>query len=212
MSFNSLSRAVFLSLVFPRIIKAGRQWYSPSPAATLAFTTADETSESAITLPESEIRNSYFDLIFLRSSLVMDAFLTGMACLASRPAHLFWGAAPFDVRRAPLTPRACYSCWDHSPRVRDSRSLQRRYYVRRSPFGFAFSSLIPPRPPREMVPASQATDALSALALVEMVAMVSTVSLFGAAFAALSDLGLAGWTFGLNSVRDFALTHPSNID
>lgn len=52
----------------------------------------------------------------------------------------------------------------------------------------------------DMVPAAQQPDALAAIALVEMLAAVITVSVFGILFAALSELGLARWTFVCNAV------------
>jgi hypothetical protein len=52
----------------------------------------------------------------------------------------------------------------------------------------------------DIVQPGQQADALAALSLVEMLANVSTVSLFGLVFAALSERGLARFTFALNAV------------
>lgn len=54
----------------------------------------------------------------------------------------------------------------------------------------------------EMVEREEEADALSGIALIETLATVVTVSVFGAVFAALSEIGKAQWVFGLNAVSE----------
>ncbi|KAI5481252.1 asteroid-like protein [Pseudohyphozyma bogoriensis] len=83
MSTTSLIRAAFLTLVFPRIIAAGRAWYARPSDTTSAL-------EGGVA-PEKK-KDSHFDLLFLRMSLVVDAVLTGLTTFASTPTHLFIAA------------------------------------------------------------------------------------------------------------------------
>lgn len=117
MSTTSISRALFLTLAFPRIIKRGRQYFtkpsasppsSPAEPATLddnPIPTAPDMFEPATAIPETQeptpvpkptdvAHGSHFDLAFLRGSLVLDALLTAGASLMSEGRHVYVGASP----------------------------------------------------------------------------------------------------------------------
>lgn len=94
MSMNSLLRALFLTIFFPRIIASGRKLYTPkniSPPPTPPIQPIPTTIESFEPLPLLEtqepiippstttaLHGAHFDLVFLRSSMLVDAILTGM--------------------------------------------------------------------------------------------------------------------------------------
>lgn len=94
MSMNSLLRALFLTIFFPRIIASGRKLYTaknisppPTPPIQAIPTTIEsfeplpllETQEPIIPpSPTNTLHGSQFDLVFLRSSMLVDAILTGL--------------------------------------------------------------------------------------------------------------------------------------
>lgn len=116
MSANSLIRAFFLTLFFPRIITYGRSFYTyvklppspPSPAATIptlsqqlpttplpfaplpVILSAEEPT--VVIAPTTQSKGSQFDLVFLRTSILVDAILTGTLVFANQGWHLYLGA------------------------------------------------------------------------------------------------------------------------
>ncbi|CAK5269071.1 unnamed protein product [Mycena citricolor] len=87
MSCNSLSRAAFLTLVFPRIISRGRKYLS---SRTAADDNALPPAESSCT--RKPIHGSAFDLEFLRFSMIIDSILIGILIFSCRSGHI-WAAA-----------------------------------------------------------------------------------------------------------------------
>ncbi|KAK4699908.1 hypothetical protein P7C70_g6346, partial [Phenoliferia sp. Uapishka_3] len=179
LSFNAGIRGCFLMFIFPRIISAGRVWYTslsppvlpPSPPTPPLGTHVEDFEPTSVMgeatepvlppKPTDVAHGSQFDLLFVRCSMVLDGLLTGGMVFASKGAHMYLAASliPFASGTAPASKGVIM----------------------------------------EMVPEAQKPDALSAIALVEMLATVSTVSLFGILFAALSDVGKARWTFVFNA-------------
>ncbi|GAA6039943.1 hypothetical protein JCM8097_002632 [Rhodosporidiobolus ruineniae] len=180
----SISRATFLSFLFPRIIAAGRRWYSPSPTISPAPspppepvhipTTAaeiaplepiqqtDQVVEPASIPPSTtETRGSHFDLVFLRLSILLDAVLTGFVPLSSQGWHLFLAAGiiPLASGTAPAAKGVVL----------------------------------------EMVEKHEQADALQALALCELLAKMLTVSVSGELMAKLSEAGNGTAIFYVNS-------------
>lgn len=118
MAINFLTRGLFLSIAFPKIIDAGRQWFNSrsrlktmgseaanSPAleefAGLVSTLEQERpkpnstdpAESACQVANVGSRTS-FDLFFLKASLLLDAILTASAAFSRRPWHIYLGETP----------------------------------------------------------------------------------------------------------------------
>jgi hypothetical protein len=118
MSGNFAVRAFFLIFIFPRIIDAGRKWWSSSksttpsdakkqkgngPTAPTHLPTEPEEfdrpaglqgeEEPEILQPaDDEDRSAcQFDLFFLRWSLLLDGFLTTLAAYGTQPWHMFLG-------------------------------------------------------------------------------------------------------------------------
>lgn len=112
MSLTSASRGAFLTLVFPRLITAGRRLFTkpnappPSPPVEvvepLPTTPADFEPLPAVPeapaeeptpppKPTDAAHGSHFDLAFLRSSLVIDALLTGGASFINQGWHIYAG-------------------------------------------------------------------------------------------------------------------------
>jgi hypothetical protein len=108
MSANALSRALFLTLAFPRIIASGRKWYTTSsepppethivdrpPTSTVAHegqTVTGEAEEPALPPEPTDVdHGSQFDLVFVRWSMIVDALLTAMTMFASEAWHMYLG-------------------------------------------------------------------------------------------------------------------------
>jgi len=127
MSVASLSRAAFLTLLFPRIIASGREWYSSTHKPTSATLRQQSPSQLPSDLPDSfgEIEpnqpllqtesvqeptkppppterqyGSAFDLTFLRGSILVDAVLTGCIGFATQGWHLYLGTPPTSRSRS----------------------------------------------------------------------------------------------------------------
>jgi len=113
MSANAFMRSVFLIFLFPRIIRAGRNWFSlrarqsspsPSPVPGVVLPTDPRTfdapagtqAEVEPVVPEAiDERAAYaFDLFFLRWSLLVDGVLTTGAAFATRGWHAYLGPSP----------------------------------------------------------------------------------------------------------------------
>jgi hypothetical protein len=111
MSGNAFIRALFLIIIFPRLIDLGRKWFASSakkPSNTaqpheidrsiLADSAAtngprDGQSEEEAILPGVTIDKSacQFDLFFLRWSLIVDGLLTALTALATERWHVYMG-------------------------------------------------------------------------------------------------------------------------
>ncbi|GAA6008404.1 hypothetical protein JCM11491_004463 [Sporobolomyces phaffii] len=193
MALAALSRAGFLTFLFPQIIARGRQWYSqprsgaatpPSssePAPThlpdsfadiepsqpmLANDSAEEPP--APPKPTDRAHGSAFDLAFLRGSILVDAILTGCIGFAQTGWHLYVAALviPLASGTAPASKGVVM----------------------------------------EMVSPSEQADALQGIALIETLAMTLTVSVFGAIFAGLSEVGKAFDVFFINAAMALVAT------
>lgn len=179
MSSNSLLRALFLTVLFPRIIASGRKLYTSSskpstptstppiesiPTSISSFEPLPITQEiqEPIQLPSltNLTHGSQFDLVFLRSSMLLDAVLTTLCFFITSGYQLYIAAAilPFASGTAAASKGVIM----------------------------------------EMVPKQDQPNALSAIALMESLALTVTVSLFGFIFAYLSEIGKANLVFVLN--------------
>ena len=179
--YSSL-RGGFLSLIFPRIIAAGRKWLGdgekrkmeeeereppvqvhiipPTPAVT---ETVDplENEEPPNPEPTNEQETFAFDLFYARFSLLLDGILTGLAVFVSKGWQMYLVAV--------LLPFAAGT-------------------------GAASKGSI-----LQMLPNSERVDALSGITLVENIARLSTTAVFGLAFAALAEIGQSHLTFVCNA-------------
>ncbi|GAA5902991.1 uncharacterized protein JCM6883_002656 [Sporobolomyces salmoneus] len=188
MSLAALSRAGFLTLLFPQIIKQGRKWYSrptgqpptpvendedTAPAGHLPDSFAEieptqpllgpDSSEEPPTppTPTDQQHGSAFDLAFLRGSILVDAVLTGCIGFTQTGWNLYLAAlvVPLASGSAPAAKGVVL----------------------------------------EMVSKTEQADALQGIALIETLAMTLTVSAFGAIFAGLSEMGRAFDVFFINA-------------
>lgn len=121
MSLNSIMRAFFLTLIFPRIITQGRKIYRriSEPACTLppilvplppALPTSslapfepipdsfpapplvlEEESSQCKSIAPEQSHGSQFDLVFLRTSMVVDAVLTTLVHFSNQGWHMYAG-------------------------------------------------------------------------------------------------------------------------
>jgi hypothetical protein len=179
--YSSL-RGGFLSLIFPRIVAAGRKWLGdgekrkmeeeereppvqvhiipPTPAVT---ETVDplENEEPPNPEPTNEQETFAFDLFYARFSLLLDGILTGLAVFVSKGWQMYLVAV--------LLPFAAGT-------------------------GAASKGSI-----LQMLPNSERVDALSGITLVENIARLSTTAVFGLAFAALAEIGQSHLTFVCNA-------------
>ncbi|GAA5827654.1 hypothetical protein JCM11251_001773 [Rhodosporidiobolus azoricus] len=185
MALAAFSRAGFLSLLFPRIIAAGRRWYAtaPSPVPSAPSTepciptTAAEIeplepafqSDAAfepppIPSPTSESTGSHFDLLFLRLSILLDGILTAaIPLLTSEGWHLYVaaGVLPLASGTAPAAKGVVM----------------------------------------EMVEEGEQADALQGIALSETLALMLSVAGYGLVFSKLSELGRSHHTFYINAAN-----------
>jgi Major Facilitator Superfamily len=107
-SLHSLVRGLFLTLAFPKIISAGREWVSdskkskdclslsqntPSPEypPAAAAVQAMENDEEPLVQPkrDDEEETFAFDLVFTEYSLIADGILTGAASFAAQGWQLY---------------------------------------------------------------------------------------------------------------------------
>ncbi|KAL4900086.1 hypothetical protein BDW74DRAFT_183042 [Aspergillus multicolor] len=184
MATNSLIRGIFLILFFPRIITAGRKWFSkplqendindsvsakglPTDPEDFAPPSVLADQEAAKPLPPAkEETGQAFDLFFLRWSLLVDGLATTYTAFATVGWHIY--IAGF------LLPLASGS----APAAKGVIT--------------------------EMCRPTERADALQAMTLVENVAMLSTLGLFGLIFSAFADVGRAYLTFYCNAAVAFA--------
>nr|GAT60571.1 predicted protein [Mycena chlorophos] len=227
MASLSLSRALFLTFAFPRIIKLGRKWYS-SPSATsspsspptssdaLSPTTTElqtgaiipATSEGGdAPLPDEaaahiapketdEKHGSRFDLVFLQSSILVDAFLTCLVAFASKAWHI--NLAAIILPLASGTAPACKGVlMDMIPNA-DSDS-DTSASMTDEPQVLSEDEREERRTQAEARATARRADALAGITFVETVAWISTVAIFGQLFAVLSALGKPNLVFFCNA-------------
>ena len=201
MSGNAFARSVFLIFMFPRIIGAGRSWFSsrarrstrttPEPGVVLPTDprgfdapTGTQSDEEPVVPDKTDEKAAFaFDLLFLRWSLVVDGALTAGAAFATRSWHMYLGQYRCRVLRYPeiivLT-------------LAHKAALLLPFGSGSAP---AAKGVI-----TSMCPNSQRTDALNAITLVENIARLSTLGLFGFIFSAFAEMGEAYLTFFCNGV------------
>ncbi|KAI8943348.1 hypothetical protein NX059_001365 [Plenodomus lindquistii] len=176
--YSSL-RGAFLSLLFPRIIAAGREWFAGSkeeevdieppvhvhviPPTPAVQEVLDPLNNEDATNPplEDEKETFEFDLFYARFSLLADGLLTGLAVFVSQGWQMYIVAV--------LLPFAAGT-------------------------GAASKGTI-----LQMLPDSDRVDALSGLTLVENIARLSTIAVFGLVFASLAEIGQEHLTFVCNA-------------
>ncbi|KAF7317419.1 hypothetical protein HMN09_00478600 [Mycena chlorophos] len=229
MASLSLSRALFLTFAFPRIIKLGRKWYS-SPSATsspssppasseaLSPTTTElqtgaiipATSEGGdAPLPDEaaahvapketdEKHGSRFDLVFLQSSILVDAFLTCLVAFASKAWHI--NLAAIILPLASGTAPACKGVLMDMIPSADSSSETSASMTNAPP---SEEELEERRKQAEARATARRADALAGITFVETVAWISTVAIFGQLFAVLSALGKPNLVFFCNAAVAF---------
>ncbi|KAJ7714805.1 major facilitator superfamily domain-containing protein [Mycena metata] len=93
MSLNAISRAGFLTFVFPWIIKTGRVWSDARRqrrASTVSINEPTVDSEDAAAV--DKMRGSGFDLEFVRWSILVDAVVTALVGLNSQSWHMLAAA------------------------------------------------------------------------------------------------------------------------
>lgn len=203
-SLNSLIRGLFLTLAFPRIIKAGRAWLdrrngkksgtntpsTPDSEATLTepiqeiAVEAMESEEEPRETPRStdnERETFHFDLMFTKYSLIADGLITGIATFVTKGWQMYAVAMllPFASGTGPA----------------------------------AKGTIL------QMCSAAERSDALGAITLLEMIARLLTskslktflisklltllpATVFGLIFAAFANIGQTHLVFTCNAVSD----------
>lgn len=222
MTLTALSRAFFLTLLFPRIISSGRSWYSTSPSSSAATS----SSSSAATAPVNAKSSS------ASSAQTEDAAATAPPLPTSFAEMEDAGAAGIEHAGEPAlaTPEPTTEA---KGRGFDLVFLRGSIFVDACltallPFAFegwhlfVAGGLLPlasgTAPAAkgvvlEMVPKEEESDALQGIALLECLAMMTTISLSGFVFSFLTSKGTPGYTFFVNAVRPlflfFSLPFPS---
>ncbi|ETN39993.1 uncharacterized protein HMPREF1541_04268 [Cyphellophora europaea CBS 101466] len=187
-STHSFLRGLYLTVVFPRIIKLGRHLFdkhhdisaasssptsgtaTPSERTQLANAMQDEEQEDvsppkprspATADADAEPRPFTFDLTYTRASILIDGILTAGAAFVSQGWQMYLIAAllPFGAGTASAAKGVIL----------------------------------------QMCAPSERTDALSAIALVEMMARLSTTFVFGLVFAAFAAMEKTYFVFVCNA-------------
>ncbi|OTB02786.1 hypothetical protein M426DRAFT_322382 [Hypoxylon sp. CI-4A] len=177
---NSAIRGLFLLVMFPKIISAGRVWFNGKSESTEP---REHTSESHIPInpedfeaveggevpqepvqapdPDEEDSGTGFDLFFVRWSLVVDSLVTFFAGFSTDGWQVYLAGflLPFASGSAPAAKGVM----------------------------------------TELCPPHQRQDAISAITLVESTASLLTQGLFGIIFAAFSEMGTPSLTFFCNA-------------
>lgn len=176
---TSFLRGLYLTAVFPRIIKLGRRIMenrgtkdiasattsgtaTPSERAQLVNAMQDEEQEDVSPPKPSDEQETFdFDLIYARISILIDGIITAGAAFVQEGWQMYLIAAmlPFGAGTASSAKGVIL----------------------------------------QMCAASERTDALSALALVEMIARLSTTFVFGLVFAAFASIGKTYLVFVCNA-------------
>ncbi|KAJ7441928.1 hypothetical protein B0H11DRAFT_2095206 [Mycena galericulata] len=205
MSANSLSRAIFLTFAFPRIISAGRVWFTRRRQASRGASESEDgiasTSVSGSATPESP------SVPVKDPSLPTDASAFEPTTLVSVD-----GATEDPPLLPPATDTAHGSGFDLAflrwSMVVDALLTALVGFSSRSWHMMAAATILPLASGTapackgvlmDMVPPSRRADALAAISLIETLALISCVSLFGALFAFLSDIGHPNVVFFCNA-------------
>lgn len=106
MAANSLIPGLFLTLIFPKIIACGRKWYSTtsvplSPIPEVTPTALEdyepqvsEGEEPTPALPLIDVlQGARFDLLFARSSILLDGVLTDLLVFATQGWNMYLGSS-----------------------------------------------------------------------------------------------------------------------
>ncbi|KAJ7601854.1 hypothetical protein DFH06DRAFT_1260101 [Mycena polygramma] len=221
MATNSLSRALFLTFAFPRIIGAGRSWFvswdarlaSSIPNETLAISASREDgTASPTTTNTSDDETLAPSTPATAKDPDANAFPTDAS--AFEPTTL--ASADGATEEPPLVPagtdKAHGSGFDLAF-VRWSMLADalltaivglssRSWHMMASAVILPLASGTAPACKgvlMDMVPEAKRADALAGIALVETLALISTVALFGALFAFLSDIGHPNMVFFCNA-------------
>jgi hypothetical protein len=133
MAGNSLIRGLFLLIMFPKIIFAGREWFNkssnnpghvaqhhedeiPTRPEDFAAAPGEGVPQEPVKAPEpddEEDSGTGFDLLFVQWSLVVDSIVTAIAGFSSQGWQAYMGKAaaswryPFFLRTS-LTKRSCF--------------------------------------------------------------------------------------------------------
>ncbi|KAF2637703.1 MFS general substrate transporter [Massarina eburnea CBS 473.64] len=184
----TLLRGLYLTLIFPRIISWGRQWYQPDTGKQPQSESESNDDTSPQTYPEeppsaretdlpdnqdaeteplaqphldNKKQTFAFDLLYARWSLLADGILTGCTFFTSNGQQLFILAALLPLSAG--TGSA------------------------------AKGSLL------QMISSSERVDALSGITLVENIARLMTTTLFGLLFATFAEMGKSRLIFVCNA-------------
>ncbi|KAJ7055857.1 hypothetical protein C8F01DRAFT_1157924 [Mycena amicta] len=200
MASLSLSRALFLTFAFPRIINAGRKWYS---APSVLASTGTPTEVEAVILPTTEggdapapeqaaaslapaptdkIHGSKFDLVFLRWSMVVDAALTSLVAFHSRAWHI--NLAALILPLASGTAPACKGVLmdmipNTAPTTEEDGTVDAEVSKAQA--------------------SARRADALAGISIVETFSSISTIALFGVIFSFLSSIERPNLVFFFNA-------------
>ncbi|KAH8646642.1 major facilitator superfamily transporter [Xylariales sp. PMI_506] len=174
---NSLIRGLFLIIIFPKIIAAGRVWFNRQPDSNetsddeiptnprdFEAAAGQDVPQEPIAPPpelEEEDVGTGFDLLFVRWSLVVDSIVTAIAGFSTQSWQVYLAGflLPFASGSAPAAKGVM----------------------------------------TEMCPPHQRQDAISAITLVESAAMLTTQGVFGLIFAGFSEMGTPSLTFFCNA-------------
>jgi len=202
MAVNSLSRAIFLTFAFPRIISVGRAWFAPTSQSSFPASengTVSPTSENGTLTPSTPVPPK-------------DALPTDLSAFEAGPLTSADGATEEPPILPAPTDRVHGSGFDLAfvrwSMVVDAALTALVGLSSRSWHMMAAAVILPLASGTapackgvlmEMVPESRRADALAGIALVETLALISTVALFGALFAFLSDIGFPNLVFFCNA-------------
>ncbi|KAJ6567545.1 major facilitator superfamily domain-containing protein [Mycena sp. CBHHK59/15] len=195
MSTNALSRAVFLTFIFPQIISHGRKWFSPSPAAASPISPGTPPPKCTPNTAGLPVEASAFEPSPLTSA---DGAPEDPVNLAdAMPATDTNHGSKFDL---------AFLRWSM---VVDACLTGLVGFSSQSWHMMAAAAILPLASGTapackgvlmDMVPDHRRSDALAAISLVETLALISTVSLFGAVFAFLSEIGHPNVVFFCNAL------------
>ncbi|GAA5896398.1 hypothetical protein JCM5296_002721 [Sporobolomyces johnsonii] len=202
MSLVALSRAGFLTLLFPRIIAAGRSWYtpassSPPPVSALACATPPRQPEPAP--PDdpaqtlSDLPTTFRDLEPVSPLLQTDS-VQEPAKLPSATDEPHGSRFDLTFLRGSMVVDALLTGCVGFAREGWHMYLAALVLPLASGTAPACKGVV-----LDMVEPAEQADALQGIALVETLASVITVSMFGAIFAELSERGRGFDVFFLNA-------------
>ncbi|KAJ7912124.1 hypothetical protein B0H13DRAFT_2660272 [Mycena leptocephala] len=209
MAANSLSRALFLTFAFPRIIAAGRAWFVPARGVDVDI----EGRHDATTSPAREASDGT-----LTPNTPAPAKDSQTAPGLPTDASAFEGVASVNgaAEEPPIIPAAvdkahgsgfdlAFLRWSM---VADAALTALVGLSSRSWHMGAAAVILPLASGTapackgvlmDMVPETLRADALAGIALLETLALISTIALFSAVFAFLSDIGHPNLVFFFNA-------------